>query len=162
MSSKVRKKNVEQLLKQAEIDVVGLDFGGDIHALEVAFHEAGLNYVGQGGTRGRVLKKLLRSYLVLQAFGLGGRVHVYFISPKVNPATALELDEAFADLRITYPDIDWRLYMNESFGTEILDRTLGATATVSDTSELFSRAARLIDVGNTVRSPVVLADRNRF
>lgn len=145
-------KNVEQLLKQAEIDAIGLDFSGDIHALEVAFHEAGLNYVGQGGTRGRVLKKLLRSYLVLQAFGLGGRVHVYFVSPRVNPATASELDEVFAGLRIAYPDIDWRLYMNESFATEILDRTLAATATASDTSELFSRAARLIDVGDTARS----------
>ena len=145
-------KSVEQLLKQAEIDVLGLDFCGGIHALEVAFHEAGLNYVGHGGTRSRVLKKLLRSYLVLQGFGLGAPVHLYFISPKVNPATASDLHEVFADLCIEYPDIDWHLYINESFATKILQPTLAATAATSDTSELFLRAARLIDVGDNVRS----------
>lgn len=148
-------KSVDQFLKQAEVDILGVDFNGDVHALEVAFHEAGLNYVGQGGTRARILKKLLRTYLMLQAFdGFGGRAHVCFISPKVNPATASALDEVFGMLRHGYPDIDWYLYMNESFGAEILQRTLEATAATSDTSELFVRAARLIDTGATARKGV--------
>ena len=145
-------KNVEQFLKQAEIDILGVDFNGDVHALEVAFHEAGLNYVGQGGTRGRILKKLLRTYLMLQAFdGFGGNAHVCFISPKVNPATVAALDEVFGMLRHEYPDIDWCLHMNHSFGAEVLQRTLDATVGTSDTSELFVRAARLIDTGATAR-----------
>ena len=44
-------KDAGQLLRQAEIDILGLDFNGDVHAVEVAFHEAGLNYPGPGGTR---------------------------------------------------------------------------------------------------------------
>ena len=36
---------MDQLLKQAEIDILGVDFNGDVHVLEVAFHQAGLNYV---------------------------------------------------------------------------------------------------------------------
>ena len=146
-------KGADQFLKQAEVDILGIDFNGGVHALEVAFHEAGLNYVGTGGTRGRVLKKLLRTYLMLQAFdSFGGRAHVCFISPKVNPATALALREVFGLLRHGYPDIDWRLYMNESFVSEVLRPTLAATEATSDTSELFVRAARLIDTGATARN----------
>ena len=62
-------KDAGQFLRQAEIDILGLDFNGDVHAVEVAFHEAGLNYPGPGGTRARVLKKMLRTYLMLEAFG---------------------------------------------------------------------------------------------
>ena len=139
---------VEQFLKQAEVDIMGVDLNGDVYALEVAFHEAGLNYVGTGGTRGRVLKKLLRTYLMLRAFdNFGGRAHVCFISPKVNPATASDLGEVFDLLRREYPDIDWRLYMNDSFATEVLQPTLAATEATSDTSELFVRAAKLIGTG---------------
>ena len=47
-----------QFLRQAEIDVVGVDWEGGVHALDIAFHEAGLNY--GGGADNRVLKKLLR------------------------------------------------------------------------------------------------------
>ena len=138
-------KGAEQFLRQAEVDVLGVDFKGDVHALEVAFHEAGLHYVGKGGTRGRVLKKLLRTYLVLQAFaGFSGRAHVCFISPKVNPSTASALGEVFDQLRRTYPDVDWHLHINESFASEVLHRTLAATKTAADTSELFVRAAKLI------------------
>ena len=38
---------IEQILAQAEIDVLGLSFGDEdtpIYAVDVAFHEAGLNY----------------------------------------------------------------------------------------------------------------------
>ena len=48
-----------QFLKQGEIDIVGMDQKGRIHAMEIAYHEAGLNY--GGGADNRVLKKLLRT-----------------------------------------------------------------------------------------------------
>ena len=143
-----RTKGVDQFLRQAEVDILGSDLNGDVHALEVAFHQAGLNY---RGTRGRILKKLLRTYLMLQAFdSFGGHAHIYFVSPKVHPATATDLDGVFHLLSNEYPDVDWHLYMNQSFTSEVLRRTLAATQANSDTSELFVRAARLIDVGNDV------------
>ena len=139
-------RTVEQFLKQAEVDVLGVDVDGDIYALETAFHEGGLNYAGDGGTRARVLKKLLRTYLTLTAFNaFGGQNHVFFLSPKVNPRTKKGLIEIFSLLGKEYPDIDWRLLVNESFDDEILNRTLQATASMSDTSELFVRAVRLLD-----------------
>ena len=144
-------KDAAQFLRQAEIDILGVDFKGDVHAVEVAFHEAGLNYTGPGGTRARVLKKMLRTYLVLQAFdGFDGDAHVSFISPKVNPAVATELDDIFGILRGTYPgSVSWNLYINDSFMAHILQPTLAATESTSDTAELFVRAARLIASAST-------------
>ena len=40
-------RNVDQFLRQAEIDVLGVGQNGSVHALDVAFHEAGLNYGGR-------------------------------------------------------------------------------------------------------------------
>ena len=146
-------RNIEQSLRQAEVDVLGVDIDGEIYALETAFHEGGLNYTGDGGTRGRVLKKLLRTCLVLTAFNaFGGRNHVYFLSPKVNPGTEKDLIEVFGLLSNEYPDIDWRLLVNESFDDEILKQTLKATASMTDTSELFVRAVRLLDTVGGART----------
>ena len=76
-------KNAGQFLKQAEIDVLGVGQNGSVHALDVAFHEAGLNYGGDEQTRTRVLKKSLRSMLILKAYlPADTPVHVYFVSPQ--------------------------------------------------------------------------------
>ena len=127
-------KDAAQFLRQAEIDILGVDFNGDVHAVEVAFHEAGLNYRGQGGTRARVFKKMLRTYLMLQAFdGFGGDAHVSFISPKVSPTAATELNEVFGILRQTYPSIvSWNLYVNDSFTADILQPTRPTLSPASD------------------------------
>ncbi len=39
-------KDASQFLKQGEIDVVGVGQDGSVQALDVAFHEDGLNYTG--------------------------------------------------------------------------------------------------------------------
>ena len=45
---------------------MGVGQDGSVHAMEVAFHGAGLNY--GGGADKRVLKKLLRTMLILNAY----------------------------------------------------------------------------------------------
>ena len=75
-------KNCSQFLKQGKIDVLGVEPNGNIHAMEVAYHEAGLNY--GGGADNRVLKKLLRTILILNAYhSEETERHIYFVSPKV-------------------------------------------------------------------------------
>ena len=75
-----------QFLKQAEIDVVGVRLDGSIHAVEVAFHEGGLLYAG--GTDKNVLKKMLRTMLILRAYHPEDvAMHICFASPKVSPKT---------------------------------------------------------------------------
>ena len=70
-----------QFLNQGEIDVVGVDQQGGVHAMEVAFHERGLNY--GGGPDDRVLKKLLRTVMILKAYQPPRtKFNIYFVSPK--------------------------------------------------------------------------------
>ena len=146
-------KNSRQFLKQAEIDVVGFDQDGAIHAMDVAFHEAGLNYLG--GANKRVLKKLLRTKLVLDAYHPAEAVrHIYFVSPKVHRGVQQPLEEIFDLLLSEYPSMNWHLLTNETFTNEMLEPTLEKAESVSDTAELFVRSAKLLslaDSGSAIR-----------
>ena len=136
-----------QLIKQGEIDVVGIDPQGGVHALDVAFHENGLNY--PGGTVSIVLKKLLRSYMLLHAYAPSAQTeqkfHIYFVSPKVNPGSQTPLDAIFDALRKEYPQAEWHLITNNAFA-DLVSVTLAKSAAVADTSELFVRAAKLLNL----------------
>ncbi len=138
-------KDAAQLLKQGEIDVVGVDLKGNVHAIEVAFHEGGLIYGSGPETRNRVLKKSLRTMLMLSAYHAPGtKFHIYFASPKVNPRTQQKLEGVFCSLKAKYPDIDWNILINADFIKQLMRPTLEKGDTVADTSELFVRAAKLL------------------
>ena len=144
-----------QFLRQAEIDVVGVDQDGGVHAMEVAFHEAGLNY--SGGADKRVLKKLLRTKLILDAYHSEDTArHIYFVSPKVHRGVQQPLEEIFSGLREVYPSVHWHLMTNETFSSELLGPTLDKAETVADTSELFVRSAKLLKLAEgdrPIRAP---------
>ena len=55
--------SLKQVLKQAELDVIGIN-GKMVYLVEVAFHESGLQYGNATKTKKRVLKKLVRAYLI--------------------------------------------------------------------------------------------------
>lgn len=136
--------DARQFLKQGEIDVVGVDQDGNVHAMDVAFHEAGLKYSGGGETR--VLKKLLRALLILKVYHPTKKLHLYFASPKVHKAVQQPLKEAFAKLKKSYPETTWHLLINDDFTKDVVCPTLEKTSTVADTSELFARAAKLLEL----------------
>lgn len=138
-------KDAGMFLKQGEIDVVGVGQDGSVHAMEVAFHEAGLHF-GGGGVDTRVLKKLLRAVLILKAYHPTGELHLYFASPKVHDAVQERLKDVFAKLEKNYPEITWRLLINDDFTRDVVCPTLEKVGTVADTSELFARAAKLLDL----------------
>ncbi|MCY4654860.1 MAG: hypothetical protein OXC95_17065 [Dehalococcoidia bacterium] len=138
-------RTCNQFLKQGEIDVVGVELDGSVHAMEVAYHEAGLNYTG--GVANRVLKKLLRTMLILDAYHTEStQKHIYFVSPKVHRGVQVPLEDTIRQLRTAYPTIDWQLITNEEFGSQILSPTLEKAAAVADTSELFVRSAKLLEL----------------
>ena len=139
-------KDGGQFLKQGEIDAVGLGQDGSVHAMDVAFHENGLNYLG--GADKRVLKKLLRTLFILEAYHPAEvERHIYFASPKVHKGVQGPLEEMFGMLAAEYPSVDWHLLTNEEFNRELLAPTLEKGGQVSDTSELFVRAAKLLELG---------------
>lgn len=140
-------KDAAQLLKQGEIDVVGVDQDGGVHAMEVAFHEAGLNYGNTAETGNRVLKKMLRTLMVLRAYlPRSTPLHIYFLSPKVNPVVQEPLEHTFEELLRTYTEVDWHLVSNDGFAEQVMRATLEKASAVADTSELFVRSAKLLEL----------------
>ena len=146
-------KDAAQFLKQGEIDAVGVDRQGGVHAMEVAFHEAGLNYGSTTETDNRVLKKMLRTLLILRAHHPPQTaLHISFLSPKVNPAVQRPLETTFADLRMAHPDVDWRLIVNDEFVEAVVKPTLEKPGDVADSSELFVRSAKLLEIAGLLCS----------
>ena len=148
-------KSSKQFLSQAEIDVVGIEQDGTIHALDVAYHSAGLSY--GGGTSNRVLKKMLRTLFVLETYHPADvERHIYFLSPKVNPGVQNSLEAMILSLRKNYSNINWHLLTNDDFTIDVLQTTLERADTVADTAELFVRSAKLLELGG---APEVRSDR---
>lgn len=147
--------NVAQFMRQGEIDVVGIDCEGAAHAIDIAFHESGLNYgVSTADTRDRVLKKCLRTMLMMRAYHTQEtKLHVYFLSPKVNPSVQGPLEAAFAMLRTEYPDIEWNFITNGDFHEQVMQPTLDAVDAFADNSELFVRSAKLLELARQSASP---------
>lgn len=145
-------RSAAQFLQQAEVDVMGIDQEGGVHAIDIAFHEAGVNYLG--GPENRVLKKLLRTMMTLQAYHPPAtKLHIAFASPKVNPGVQKHLKPMFADLKKEYRDITWELFTNDAFVDCLLQPTLTKAADISDTAELFMRSAKLLKLAGMLATP---------
>ena len=143
-----KKSSLEQALKQAEVDVVGID-KDKVYLVEVAFHENGLQYGGRLETKDRVCKKLLRAYLIGLAYFPKHSYEVIFASPKVNPATDETIREYFTVLNRDFSDeekVKFEYVANEEFKNSILIPTLTSSSADADTSELFLRSAKLLDI----------------
>jgi len=143
-------KNSFQLLRQAEIDVLGIktDSTGkieELYAVDIAYHEAGLNY---SDTVERILKKLLRGRMAIQTYFGPMRCHVVFASPKVGGTVFHLIEQAVDELEIFFSQAEMEtkimLCANESFEREILTPTLRSSADTADSSELFLRSYRLL------------------
>lgn len=143
-----------QFLKQSEIDVVGVDLEGRVHAMEVAFHEAGLQYGSKAETNHRVLKKMLRTLFILRSYHANETMlHIYFLSPEVKPAVQELLKRTFDDLHREYPCVGWHLLTNDDFGESIMKPTLEAAGRVADSSELFLRSVKLLETASATDPP---------
>jgi hypothetical protein len=58
---------ISQTIKQAEIDVIGVSYD-TVYAVDIAYHEKGLNYGDKEETKNRVAKKILRTFLLLNLY----------------------------------------------------------------------------------------------
>ena len=147
-----------QFLKQAEIDVLGVDKDGNVYAIDVAFHEGGLGYGKKVDARDCVMKKFVRSYMIMLGCFPDKKCTVIFASPKVDAAKQdlimpaleeLQADARFKDKRITFEYI-----ANDKFKAEILDQTIEASRNDADTNELFLRSYKLLSMPYTPPKPV--------
>lgn len=147
-----KNSSFEQLIKQAEIDVLGINTTENtIYGIDVAFHSAGLNYGSKEKTALTIIKKIFRTVFIMQTyFNENEKFNSYFITPKVNPATKVLIDDLMVKAKEIINDdfISIEFISNEQFYTEIVDPLLENTDDEHDTAELFSRAVKLLKLDN--------------
>jgi hypothetical protein len=152
-----KKSELNQLIQQSEIDVLGIDSNNVIYAVDIAFHEAGLNYGDKNETKDRVFKKLLRTYLVLLTYFPNKKYELLFCSPKVNPAYETLISDNFKILEDNFVDenVLFKYISNEKFYNEILKPTIVKSINDSDTNELFIRSIILNSIFEKIKpSPI--------
>lgn len=144
---------LNQILKQAEIDTLGMDKEGKIYAIDIAYHEKGLSYDKDNNvTINKMIKKLLRSYLILLSYFPDRDYEIIFASPKVGDTKEQLILIAFDKLRELFPNkntevknkVEFKYISNEAFKEEILDKTIKASKKDSDTNELCMRSYKLL------------------
>ena len=59
---------------------------------------------------------------------------------------------AFRALRAEYPTVEWNLLTNRDFTEQMMKPTLEKSGTVADTSELFVRSAKLLELAGILNS----------
>ena len=144
--------SLKQVLKQAELDVIGIN-GKMVYLVEVAFHESGLQYGNATKTKKRVLKKLVRAYLIGLIFFPGKDYEIIFASPKVIPSSESlikdvlpVLEKSVLEYKIEKDNVHFHYITNDDFKKKILIPTLQSSVKIADTSDLFLRSVRLLEI----------------
>lgn len=146
-----KNNSLSQFLLQAEVDALGLSMVDDeaaIYAIDVAFHESGLNYGDRQKTVKQVLKKIIRTAMCLIGYFDITKGEIVFASPKIHNSVLNDLGPCIEDLNILFLDNNYnftaRVIANDDFNDQVLKPILAASAGVADTSELFMRSYQLI------------------
>jgi hypothetical protein len=144
-----------QVLRQGEIDVLGIRLkpNGEVvkvYSVDMAFHEGGLNYGGVTETLNRVLKKLIRSTMIIRSVFGSLPQQVVFASPVVGRPYVSALTNAMQALErfLLANEIvcEALLLVNDSFRQKVLDPVIAVATDVADTSELFLRSYQLLRI----------------
>jgi hypothetical protein len=146
-------RSLDQLISQAEIDVMGISYEENqnhIYAIDVAFHEAGLNYGSKDETVTRVIKKCLRTAMCIYGYFGFNTGTIIFTSPKINPSVEQDLMNCVGDISLVLKDLGLnfkiRIIGNDDFSEKILEPVLNVLGDVADTSELFMRSLQMYNL----------------
>ena len=145
--------SLSQLLTQAECDAIGLsiqDGINKIYAVDVAFHESGLNYGGTEGTVQRIVKKCLRTAMCVYGYLDSKEAEIIFASPKIGQAVLDKLLPCVNDMQNVMNDhgfcFRFRVFANSDFRDKVLDPILKVSGGVTDTNELFMRSYQMLQM----------------
>jgi hypothetical protein len=153
----------EQFFSQGEIDCLGVSLKLDedlklsfnkIFAVEIAFHEKGLNY--SGGLDANILKlkqKLIRNALSIHKyFGIKNKVEIIFATPKTVNTHTVKLREVIeqiiAEFSLLGFEYSFKLFTDEDFNDKILQKVINKVDNISDDSEFFIRSLKLANIFN--------------
>ena len=152
---KIYKQNtsLKQLFQQAECDALGVcmsDGVSEIYAVDVAFHESGLNYGGLDETVARVVKKCLRTAMCVYGYFGVKKAEIIFASPKINRQILDALCPCFVDINNIMQEMgfefDFRIIANSDFSNLVLEPILEVSGNVADTAELFMRSYQMLSL----------------
>lgn len=142
--------SLSQLLQQGECDVLGISIQPDdmkYYAVDVAFHEAGLNYGSRDTTVMKVLEKCARTAFCLHGYLSTKEAEIIFASPKINPAVLSDLTPCVKEMNALFADngydFTFRIIANEEYNNLVLKPILLVSDGVADTSELFLRSYQM-------------------
>lgn len=155
-------KSIDQLIGQAEIDVLGISFDqgeSQFYAIDIAFHENGLNYGSKEETIARIIKKCLRTTMCINGYFGFKSGTVIFASPKINPSVEQGLMSCIDDMNqlLKNNGIDYkiRIIANDDFSEKILEPVLNVLGEVADTNELFMRSLQMYNLFASKKSKTV-------
>lgn len=169
--------SLSQLLQQGECDVLGISIqvdGTKYYAVDVAFHEAGLNYGSRDTTVMKVLEKCARTAFCLHGYMSTKEAEIIFASPKINPAVLSVLEPCMEEMNTIFNenkyDFSFRVIANEEYNDLVLTPILLASDGIADTSELFLRSYQMYKMlsrktsskGRKPMSPNIRADVDEF
>lgn len=146
-------KIINQLIGQAEIDVLGISFDDNqshLYAIDVAFHEGGLNYGSKDETVARIIKKCLRTAMCIHGYFDVNEGTIIFTSPKITPSVENDLMKCVDDMILVLNELglnfNIRIIANDEFNDKILEPVLNVIGNVADTSELFMRSLQMYNL----------------
>ena len=145
--------SLSQLLQQAECDALGISVQAGVnkvYAVDVAFHEAGVNYGDRETTIKKIIAKCLRTAMCIYGYLDTREAEIIFASPKINN-NVLEgvvpcLEEAQKILDDLCFHFRLRIIANEDFRDKVLEPILLVSDGVADTNELFLRSYQMLQM----------------
>ncbi|MEO1927247.1 MAG: hypothetical protein ABGX26_00970 [Nautiliaceae bacterium] len=153
--------NLEQLIKQAEIDVVGVN-EKEIYGVDVAFHINGLRY--SNNVR-NITKKMFRTLLIFELYFSSYEKNIFFVTPKVTPKELenikLRLNEIKYFVEKEDLNISFEFIYNSSFKDKILNELIKFSNDIADTSELFLRSYQLLNLFDNEKKDFVNYKNNK-
>ena len=142
--------SLSQLLRQGECDVLGMSIQADetkYYAVDVAFHENGLNYGSHDTTVMKVLEKCARTAFCLHGYMATKEAEIIFASPKINPVDLSALKPRIEEMNTIFSQngyaFNFRVIANEDYNNLVLKPILLTSTGVADTSELFLRSYQM-------------------
>lgn len=152
---KVFKKttSLAQLLRQAECDAIGVNFdehGSHVYAVDVAFHESGLNYGDTNSTVMKIIAKSIRTALCIYGYFNSKDAEIVFATPKIGKSLLEKVIPCFNAMQVFFDEqgfgYRFRLIVNEGFQQIVLDPILMISEGVADTTELFLRSYQMLQM----------------
>ena len=143
--------SLSQLLQQAECDAIGIevqDGTNKIYAVDVAFHEAGLNYGSREATIKIIISKSLRTAMCIYGYLDSKEAEIIFASPKINKSILSAVTPCLTDMQNIMDDLGFRfvfrIIANDDFNDKVLAPILKASNGIADTNELFLRSYQMM------------------